>query len=94
VNGDGALVEIKVFDPQAQAFHQPQSGAIHELGGQFPRILQMSEHGGHLAAGQDDGRAAVATGGGGGLLDGEIVDAKDLAGEEHDGIECLFARGG
>ena len=33
-DGDSAVVEIQVLDPQTQALHQPQAGAIEEPGHQ------------------------------------------------------------
>ncbi len=94
VDGDGSLAEVEILDPQGEAFHEPQAGAIHDEGGEFPDAVQMGEDRTHLVTGHDHGRAAVATRGGDRLIDGEILDAKDLAGEEDDGIEGLFPRGG
>jgi hypothetical protein len=33
-------MRIEILDPQAHGFHEPESAAIHDLGGQFPRIFQ------------------------------------------------------
>ena len=42
VDGDGALIEIEVLDPQPQALHEQQPRAIHELGTQPPRVFQVA----------------------------------------------------
>ncbi|MEO0017641.1 MAG: hypothetical protein RLZZ522_924 [Verrucomicrobiota bacterium] len=50
---------------------------------------QMVDDGADFLPSHDDGRAA-GTRGGGGFVDGEILNAKHLAGEEHDGVEGLL----
>ena len=87
-----SLAEIEVFDPEAKGFHDAQAGAIHELGGEFPRIIKTGDDGADLLAGHDDGRAA-GTAGGRGLFKGEFADVEDLAGEEDEGVECLLLGG-
>lgn len=94
MDGDGPVAEVEILDPQGKAFHEPQAGAIHDERGEFPDAVQTGDDHPHLVTGEDHRRAAVATDGGGWLFNGEILDAKGLAGEEDDGIEGLFLRGG
>ncbi len=61
VYGDGALAEIDVLDAQPQRLHEPQARAVHQLGRQPPRVLQMAEHGTDLLARQDHGRTTAVT---------------------------------
>ena len=89
MDGDGALVEVDVLDAQPHAFDHPEAAAIHELGGELPRIFEMGEDSGDFPAREHHLRTAV------GVtvarrLDGEILDAEDFSGEEDHGIERLF----
>ena len=89
VDGDGALAEIEVFDAEAEGFHDPQAAAIHELGDEFPGIFQAGEDGTDFLAGHDDGRAALAAGGGD-VIESKFLDAKHVFHEEGHGIERLL----
>jgi hypothetical protein len=60
---DGALTKIEVFDAEAEGFHDPQPGTIHELGCKFPGIFETGDEGTDLGPGHHDGRAALATDG-------------------------------
>ena len=89
VNGDGALVEIKILGAEAEAFHQSQTRTKHELSSEFPRVFQMGKDGGNFPAREHDRWSAV------GVavvrrLDGEILDAENAPSEEDHGIERLF----
>lgn len=92
VNGDGAVTEIEVLDPESQALHETQAGAIHELGSELPWINEVGENAAHFVASHNDGGAA-APGGGSDVFKGEVVDAEDLFGEEGHGVEGLLLSG-
>ncbi len=92
MNRDGALAEIEVFDAEAKGFHDSQAGAIHELGGEFPRAFQTGDDGADLRAGHYDGRAALATTGSD-VDESEFRDAENVFHEERHGIEGLFLCG-
>ena len=48
MDSDGSLVKIQILDANPHALDDPQSAAIHELRGEFPRIFEMGENGGDL----------------------------------------------
>lgn len=79
VDGDGALAEVEILDAQPHRFHKSETAAIHDLGDQFPRILQAGEDGADFLAGHDDGRAALATGRGD-VVEGQRFRARLRAG--------------
>lgn len=87
-----SLAEIDVFNTESEGFHDPQTGSIHELAGKFPRVLQTGDDGADFFASHDDGRAALATGGSE-VIEGEVLDPKDVFDEEDHGIERLVLGG-
>jgi len=93
VDGDGAVAEVDVFDAEAECFHDAETGAVEELGGEFPGGVEKPEHGADFLAGEDGGWAAAA-GGGGIEVQGEFRLAEDVAKEEDEGVEGLFLGGG
>jgi len=93
VDGDGAVAEVDVLDAEAKAFHDAEAGAVEELGGEFPGVVEEVEHGADLVAGEHGGRAAAA-GGGGIQVQGDFFMTEDVAKEEDEGVERLFLGGG
>lgn len=92
VDGDGSLAEVDVFDTQTHGFHEAESGAIHELGGEFPWVFEVGEDGAHFFPGQHGGRASVGVAEHA-FVEFEFRDAEDLAGEKDQGIEGLALGG-
>ena len=89
---DGALAEIEVFDAETEGFHDPQAGAIHDLGGEFPGIFEMGYHGANFGTCHDDGRVALTTGGRE-VIKSEVLDSKNVFDKKDHGIEGLFLSG-
>ena len=90
-DGDGAVGEIQVFDPQAQAFHQPQARAIQQSGHQLVRTRQLAEEALHLVASQDGGQASGFLGAQG--INRSQVLVEHLAVEKEEGryvFTCLL----
>jgi len=85
---DGFILKIQVFEPQACAFHQPQSRSIQDLRHQFELTAQMREDGRHLFAGQH-GRQAFRTFGTRRQDRLELL-MQDFAVQEQDGTGCLI----
>jgi hypothetical protein len=48
------VLEVDVFQPKAQGFHEPQSAAIEQLADQVERILELVEQLLNVAARQND----------------------------------------
>lgn len=92
MNRDGALAEIEVLDSQPHGFHQAETAAIHDLRRKFPRSFHAGENGADFFASHHDGWAALATGGGE-VIEGQLLDSKDVFNEEDHGIECLALGG-
>lgn len=92
VDGDGPLSEIEILHAEPEGFHDPQAGAIHELGRKFPRILQVGDDRPDFFTGHDDRRAASSTGRGD-VIEGEFLDPEDVSDEEGHGIEGLLLCG-
>lgn len=92
MDGDGALTEIDVFDPEAEGFHEPQAGAVHEEGCEFPWIFEILDDRAHFLAGHDDRWTAFATSGGD-VIESELLDAEDVFHEKRHGVECLLLGG-
>jgi len=91
-DGDGAVVAIQVFDPQAHAFHQPQIRAIQRSGHQLVRTRHLSEESLHLVVGQDGGQASGFLGAQG--VNRSQVLVERLAGEkEEGGTSLILGRG-
>jgi hypothetical protein len=91
-HGDGAVVKIQVFDPQAQAFHQPQTNAIEESGYQVVCTRHLDNETLDLVSGQDGGqtfRFLSAQGVNGAQLLAEHLVVE----EEEDGEDLILGRG-
>ena len=84
-----SLDEIEVLDAQAEGFHETEAAAIHELGGEFPRICEVGENRADFLAGHDDRRAALAAGKRD-VVEGEFLDTEDVSHQECHGIERLL----
>lgn len=84
---DGDLVQgqVHVFDAQADTIHEPQSGAVKEACHQVRCAVQVSEECLDFGAGEDDGEALGAFGGGD-AIEGKGVKAEDFFVDEEEGI--------
>ena len=72
------MLKIEVFNPQANAFHKAQTGAVQQLGHQVVGFAQRSDDLGDFRPGHD-GRQAWGWGSGPHGIDGVIqVLAQDL----------------
>ena len=93
-NDDLAVVEIDVFDAQAQAFHQTQSAAVEYLGHEQVDSGELVEYGFDFGFVEDGGQDAGAVG----ADDLELFlikfDVEYVAVEEQDGAEGLVLGGG
>ena len=47
------LAKVDILDPVAEAFQQPQAGAVEQAGHQPVRTLELAEDGADLVPGQD-----------------------------------------
>ena len=94
VDGDGSLAEIEVLDAKAHGFHEPKAAAIHDLGDEFPWGLERGETQTNCVAGHHH-RRATATKCRGDVVEGEVLNAKDLFGEEGQSVKSspLSGRG-
>ena len=84
---------VNVLDPQAEALHQAEAGAVEELGHQFMNAAHLVDEVQDLFAGEDSGEAFGAFGGGR-EDDGIQVFVEDFAVEEKESAESLILRGG
>ncbi len=50
------LAEIDVLDPEAEAFHQPQTGAVEQAGHEEFLAVELGQDGADLGAREDDGQ--------------------------------------
>ncbi len=55
-NGDLMAREVKILNPEAQALHQPKTGAIQQRGDQAQCTLHLVEHPLHFVPAQDHGQ--------------------------------------
>src|SRR5713226_5764049 len=56
-NRDLAILKVHILDPQPNALHQPQPGAIEEAGHQPVAPVKMRQDMSYLTLGKDDGQA-------------------------------------
>ena len=92
VNDNGSLAEVYVFDAKAERFHEAKTGAVHELGGEFPWVFEVGYNGLNFSACEHDGRAPSSPAGQC-FFQGEICLAEDFAGKKDHGVESLLLRG-
>ncbi len=89
---DLSVVEVEVFDPQAQAFHQAQAAAVEELSDQAVASVHATDDQADLVPAEDSGDAAGDAG-------ADRVErfqdrgAEDLLVEEEDGAQGLVLGG-
>jgi len=90
---DLAVVEVQIFDPQAEAFHEAQAAAVEELGHELVFAGEVAEDQAGFVAPEDGGDAACGASAGGAdrSLEGQ---AEDGAVQEEDGAEGLILGGG
>jgi hypothetical protein len=84
---------VHLASRQSARFHDTEAGAVEELGGEFPGVVEEPDDGADLVAGEYGGRA---TGAGGRAIEvqREFGVAEDVAEEEDEGVERLFLGGG
>ena len=89
VDDEGLVAEVEVFDAEAQAFHEAQSGAVHDLDHEFVGSCEVADDGAGFCGGEDDGDAFSFFGAG--EAEGLFVQffVEDVAVEEEDGAEGL-----
>jgi hypothetical protein len=85
VDGDGALTEVDIFDPEPKCFHLAESTAIHELSDEPPRVVEVGENLFHFFACHDDGGTFFPTEGRS-VFEFDLLDAVNLPSEKHDGV--------
>lgn len=90
---DLAVAEVYVFDAEAEAFHEAQSGAVEDLGHELGDVFEVGDDGEGFLVGEDGGEGFGFFGADdvGGELD---VLVEDVAVEEEDGGERLVLGGG
>ena len=93
VDLDGSVVEIEVFDAEGHGFADAQAGSVHDLGGDFPRVLELFKKLLNFLTAQDGGRALVFAGLHG-RLDDEFAVLEDGPVKEDEGVESLLLGGG
>ncbi len=91
-DGDGFVLEVEVFDPQTDAFHQTKARAVEQLGHEFPDSVEAVEDEADFLRGENGGDVFGAFGGG--KDDGVEVYVQDFTVEEEDGAEGLVLGGG
>lgn len=86
-------VEVNIFDPESDAFHEPQSAAVEEFCHQSVNAAHGGENGVRFRGREDDGEAAGAMGG---VQVAEVAKrlAEGIAVEEDEGIEGEIVGGG
>ena len=62
-DGDGFVLEVDVFDAQADTFHEAQARAVEDLGHEFEDAVHVVDHVQSFFAGEDGGEAFGAFGG-------------------------------
>ncbi len=88
------ILKVYIFDAQPQAFHEPQSAAIHDLHHEFVWSGHLGDDGFGFLLGEDGGNALAFFGA------DEIenftlqLDVEDVAIEEEDGADRLILGGG
>jgi hypothetical protein len=55
VDDEVVLAEIDVLDPEAEAFHEPQTGAVEQTGHEEFLAVGLTRAGADLGAREDDG---------------------------------------
>ena len=92
-DGDGAVVEIQVFDPQAHAFHQAETRAIQQSGHQLAHTRHLSRESLHLVASQDGGEASGFLGAQG-INRSQVLVERLAVEKEKGGKSLIMGRGG
>lgn len=64
VDKDAVVVEVYVFDAQAEAFHEAESGSVHDLSHEFVGRFHGGDDGAGFFFGEDDGDAFAFFGAG------------------------------
>lgn len=94
VDKDAVVVEVYVFDAQAEAFHEAESGSVHDLSHEFVGRFHGGDDGAGFFFGEDDGDA-FAFFGTGEVEEGLVeLEVEDVAVEEEDGADGLVLGGG
>ncbi len=91
-HGDGFVLEVQIFNAQADTFHKAQARAVQELRHQFVCAVETVEDVEHFLAGEDGGKSFGTFGAG--EEDGFDFLMEDFAVEKEDGAEGLVLSGG
>ena len=91
-DGDGFVLEVQIFNAEADTFHQAQAGAVQDLRHEFVCASELVEDADGLCAGEDGGQSFGTFGAG--EEDGFNFLMEDFAVEKEDGAEGLVLGGG
>lgn len=62
IDEDAVILEVNIFDAQAQTFHESQSAAVHDLRHEFVAAIKVGDDGAGFVFGEDGGDALASFG--------------------------------
>ena len=87
------LAEIDVLDPEAEAFHQSQPGAVQQAGHEMLVAVELGQDGADLGAGEDDREPFRPLGPARRRCDRERAIQDDLVEEQQGTHRLILGRG-